>query len=389
MLRPPKYCFKKSHLALAAAAADAIGAKVYPRSWKRCGALPLPSGQRILIVRLDHIGDVLLSTPAIRALRESLQPKQLDALVGPWSSELLRGNPAVDKVLVYAAPWHARRPPHKTSGAFLRTVRGLNKRRYDVGIDLRGDVRSILLMTLSGIPCRVGYGITGGGFLLSHEMPYPMESRYDVHEIDRNLAVAERLSGQSARVRWPHVSICSESQTQAERLMHKHALDRARKVLIVHVGAGYPSKRWPIERFIEVARRVKEGHPEAVVVLTGSSEERALGAYCDAALPRCHNLVGATSLGGLSALLRELASRAGFVGADSGPMHIAWCVGMPVVALFSATDSAERWRPRGRAVVIQRDVPCKHCEKLSCGDHRCMLDITVEEVYAAVEHMWP
>jgi len=387
-----KYCFKKKRWRLAIGLIDTAGATA--ARLQRCVRaatdcpLPVPPGLSILAIRLDHIGDVLLSTPALSAVRECLRPRRLDVLVGPWSREVLAADPDIDDLLVYPAPWHARRRPRRALSDFFRVARMLRRRRYDVAVDFRGDIRNIALMALSGIPCRIGYGITGGGFMLSHEMPYSMESRYNVHEIDRNLQLVERLGGTRGSRRWPCAPTTAAAQAEAESLAREHGLDDAERVLVVHVGAGYPSKCWPIERFAELGRRVVRRHTDTALVLTGGPDERALGAYCEAALPGCRNMVGATTLGGLSALLSRLAPRAVFVGADSGPMHLAWCAGMPVVGLFSGTDSAERWRPLGPSVVIQHDVPCKRCEKLSCDDHRCMQAITVDEVYDAVEALW-
>ncbi len=335
---------------------------------------PRRTPRRILLVNLAHIGDVLMTTPAIAAIRAAHRDAHLAMLAGPWSAAVLENNPHLDEILVTRASWwdRDRGSPWCIPGEFLEFVEVLRSGRFDAVVNFKSFFQENLAAALAGIPSRIGYGIYGGGFLHTSCVDFP----WDAHTVEEHLALAALLGGSAAH---PVVEVFPSRED--ERVVEDWLGNPPRALVAMHLGAGAPAKRWPVEGFAAVARLVRE-RLESDIVLVGGVPDAPWG-------EEFRRRVGFPVLDGVGRFgIRQTAAlltrcRA-FVGNDSGPAHLAAAVGCPAVVVFSGTNDVHRWRPWGRNVrTIQKTPECAPCGLDLCArtDHACLSEITPQEVF--------
>ncbi len=370
---------------------------------------------RLLVIRPDHIGDLLFATPALRALRAAYPRAHLAALVGPWGADIVRRNPFLDEVLTCDFPWFSRRPkssplePYRLLWAEARRLRSLG---FDLALNLRFDFWwGALLAYLAGIPRRVGYDIAECRPFLTDAVPY-MPGR---HEVQQNLTLAEQVAGGGSgtqgisdfgfRISELDFPLSDAERAFARQWLAAHGLGEGEALVAIHPGAGAAVKLWPVERWAALASALAERHG-VCILLTGSAGERPLVEAVAAGMHTQPLLaVGETTLGQLAALFAACRL---VLGVDSGPLHLAVAVGAPTVHLFGPVDPAlfgpwgDPARPRrsgglgkpAHAVVQAQyfDQPCQRrpCNRLDYAPaelpaHPCMSTITVAQVLAAVE----
>ncbi len=370
-----KYLFKKPWKRFLFKLIDTIGwilffwARFLPRS---------NSVRRILLMRMDQIGDVVFTIPAVRAIKRKYPDASIDYLVGPWSEELVELLPEIGKIISFPDNWFSPSFSLKKCAAnFFGALRELKRGKYDLAIDFRGDFRNIFLLFLAGIPERLSYGVTGGGFLLSQECSHDKR----IHQVDLNLKLVQKLccdiEDKSFGIQ------LSDSRKEAGRDLLVNIPKMERKV-VVHMGAGYPSKQWGSERYRRLIDMISE-KKLAWVVLVGLESERSLVGNWSSVNGRVLNLIGKTTFSELAAVIDQCDL---FIGNDSGPSHIAAALGKKEVVIFSGTNDADIWKPwNPKAVLIRKDVPCSPCEEKVCFQprHYCMEDIAVEEVFRKVQ----
>lgn len=353
---------------------------------------PASEVRRLLVVRPDHLGDVLFATPALRRLRAALPDTEIVALVGPWAAPVLARNDAVDSLLTWDIPWFNRRPRRHLAEPYVsaaRLARALAGARFDAALILRFDFWwGALAAHLAGIPLRIGYCVPEVRPFLTRAVRYAGRQ----HEVERNLVLAAALVGQAARGEGTaqlEFTVAPEDAAAAEALLAGEGVRPEEPVVAIHPGAGAALKLWPPERFAAVADALA-GRLGARVVLTGSAAERALA---DAVAARCErqpvSLAGRTSLGALAAVYQRARL---VVGSDSGPLHLAVAVGAPTVHLYGPADHRTfgPWGDPARNVVVRLDLPCAPCGRLDVctrpgGGRPCVLEVTPEQVVAAAE----
>lgn len=333
-----------------------------------CAAPSWPGlGARTLVLRLDQLGDIVQSLPFFDALDATWPGRKVDVLTTPQGREVLDGHPAVGEILVWACPWFG--PARGFDLADWRAlVARLRGRGYQAAVDLRGDLRTILTLWWCGIPTRVGYGTTGGGFLLTHELPWQPGQ----HAIDRNLELAARLG---ARV-----------TERVPRLRGRRGtFPRGREpLLVVHPDAGTEAKRWSEEGFAEALRILVRERLDLRVLLVGL--DRARGERIRAAVDseQVLDFMGKTDL---PALIDLLASADGLLTNDSGPGHLAAALGKRTWILWSGTAPSEVWKPRGGIPrLFETWVPCAPCGARECPvpGHPCLTRLEPGEVARAI-----
>jgi heptosyltransferase-3 len=330
--------------------------------------------KRVLVVRLDHLGDILPATGIPQLLKEHFAGSSVSFLTSSAGAELLKHNPFVDEVLVYDAPWFARGGRSKKGGArFWKTIREIKKKKFDLALSLRGDLRENFMVFAGGVTHRVGYGVTGGGFFLTRPLIYREGDR--AHESRRTLDIL-RAAGVPKEVLAAHIYFSPEEE---ERLR----ADRRTKGLpdswaVVQLKAGTESKDWPRAQAEEFTALCAEKLPRLPLLFIGDSPD-GLEWLTDLlkknpALP-WKNLIGKTTLRELLWLIRQ--SRL-FVGLDSGPSHIAASFGVPTLFLYSGTNVFEEWRSlEESAEFLRNPVPCSPCHLTECSvpGHPCMSGI--------------
>jgi heptosyltransferase-2 len=421
-----KYRYSKWRWRVLVRALDAVG-----RSgmwlWRLVRPLPaFSTPRRILVVQLDHMGDAVLTSPLFPRLRSAYPDATIDVLASPSNVAVFEADPHVDRVHLAARNWFERRPAGRALGsAVWHLGRTLRAARYDLGIDVRGDVLSVLVLALAGIPRRLGWAMGGGGFLLTdvaewvpnrHEVAsrlallqclgLPDEDegppRVLVHATDRDRARvgqwlreawAERPTrAASAKVRVGPRSAGPARARGLERVgpagadwLHAGRFGAEAPLLAVHLGAGTPAKRWPPGHWrVLVNRFLVDGW--RVVVVGGPEDADAAEAL--EPHPNLRDWTGRLALTETAALLERADL---FVGADSGPAHLAACAGVLSVVLFSGTNRPRQWRPWSRrSLVLRHRVACQPCHCKSCplADHPCLSGLSPGRVYRAAMRWW-
>jgi lipopolysaccharide heptosyltransferase II len=349
-------------------------------------------------VRLDALGDVLMCTPAMRALREAAPGRRLTLLTSPSGAAAAPFIPEVDDVIVHAAPW--MKADVSASPDDLRDLAAdLAARRFDAAVVFTTYTQSALpaalLCWLAGIPLRLAHCRENPYHLLTDWVEDPEPQTMVRHEVVRQLALVRRAGAAPGQAQMREKTALSFALRPADlaavrlRLL-RVGIDASRPFLLLHPGASAASRRYPAGHWARALGLLvrRTGLP---VVLTGSEAEIALvdeiraGCGVTAHPPGhslTHSLAGQLSLGELGAALR-LAAVA--LTSNSGPAHVAAAVGTPVVDLYALTNPQHTpWKVRSR--VLFQDVPCRFCFKSACpaGHHECLAGVAPERVVEAV-----
>jgi len=337
--------------------------------------------RKILIVRLDRIGDVVLSTPAIKAVREAYPDSHIAFMVRPYCRDVVEGNPYLNEVIIYD-----KEGKEKPLAGNLNFIRMLREKKFDLAIILHPTVRTHLVAALAGIPERAGYD-RKWGFLLTKRLPHTKQFGLK-HEIDYTLDILRHL-GIEAKDRTLYMPVDRQSERKAEEIFAESGIKEKERVIAVNPSASCPSKRWPPERFAEVADRLAERYGARTVIISDSKDKAFSGRAASAMSHGCLDLSGRTTVADVASVLRRAKL---FISNDSGPVHIACAVGTPVVAIFGRSDkglSPKRWGPVGkRDIVLHKDVGCEKCLAHNCKiGFRCLEAVTVEDVLSAAERI--
>lgn len=327
----------------------------------------------ILFIRLYFIGDVLLSTPVLDALKRTFPDARLTALIRKRARDVLINNPNVDEIIEYDAVERYHSPFWQG-----RLALDLRRERYDLAVDLTGDLRSSWILLVSEPGFRVGFNHAGTGFLLDRRIPYTARG----HGVDHLLSSVESI-GATTDDRSPRIYLTDGETERAAELVRGAGVDAARGFAGLAPGANWPFRRWSPERFGALARLIRErfGMPS---VVTGSEGDSGLAeAVVEHSGGSAVSLAGRCDIRGLAGVASEAAV---FVANDSGPLHVAASQGTPVVGLFGP-NTPEVYAPRGApSRVIWHRYPCSPCNQKQCvrEDDPCMAAISVDEVFEAV-----
>ena len=336
--------------------------------------------RRILVVKLDHLGDVVLATPVLRALRDRYPGATIDVLLHPASVAAVAHHPGVTRVLTYRSPRFARGGP--ADG--LSRLREIAREGYDTLVELRGDGRTLLLPFLTGARRRVDRG----SVRIGHRLRRRTGSGGTLHEVDCNLEIVRSLLD-GRMPDHPRVEVHAGAEARASMLgkLGERGIPLDARLVVIHPGAAWRPRAWRPERFGAVADWIL-GHYDAEVLLVGSEDERDVEDAVRRSMKeeRVHALAGGLTLDELTALLADAAL---FIGNDSGPAHLAAASGAPVIALFGPQDPC-RFGPRSeRAQVLHRPVACFPCRQTVCvlPEDPCVNRNEVADVIARVREV--
>lgn len=347
--------------------------------------------RKLLAVRLDNLGDVLMTTPALSAIRQSLPGVHLTLMASQAGATLQPFVDEVDAVIAYDAPWmkggFARKPDASPEDEWA-IVQRLAKEQFDAAVIFTCYTQSALpaamLCRQAGIPLRLAHCHENPYGLLTEWVPDPEPSHGIRHEVERQLALvgAVGFCADDDRMSFDYrsddlVSLCAK--LEALEVTPK------RPWVVVHPGASAPSRRYPAGQF-GMAADLIASDINCHVLFTGSADEADLVLTAQAQMQRPGvSLAGQLSLGELAALIAHSKL---LVSSNSGPVHIAAAVGTPVVDLYALTNPQHTpWRVPSR--VLNRDVPCRNCLKSVCpqGHHNCLRLVTPEEVAQAAHEL--
>jgi lipopolysaccharide heptosyltransferase II len=346
----------------------------------------------ILLIRLRLVGDVVFTTPAIRALRRRFPDARLTYLVERGAAPVVASNPDLDEVIVLDRTGGVRRLIDD-----LRLARQLRRRRFDVAIDFHGGPRSSWLAWVSGAPRRVGYNITSRSWMYTDRVSRPRELR-PRHSVSNQSDLLAPLGIPPLHPVTDPVEMpeSADARQQVDALLTAARVPPDAELIVIHVSAGNPFRRWPPEAFARLTAALARGSSRRRIVLTsGPSESGAAAEIAGRARasldPPTWGRILMTEELGLAALRVLVARAALFVGGDSGPLHIAGTTETPIVAIYGPTLPARShpWRdPRFVSEAVEPGpLPCRPCDQRACipGDFRCLTQTTAEQVTSAAE----
>jgi len=323
------------------------------------------------------LGDVLLSTPVVEAMRDKFPEAYIAFMVRPEWKDAVKNNPYLDEVILY--------DKYGAQKGFLSTVRfalGLKKKKFDTGIALHPTNRVHIMMFVAGIPVRIGYD-RNLPFLLTERAPHRKQEG-EKHEADYNFDMLNSAGIHITRsARKPYMVTDENEKRQVDSVLKDAGLGE--KIIAVHAGASCPSKRWPPERFAEAADVLGERCGCEIALIGGSETEEFSKKVMSTMKRRAHDLTGMFLVGELAEFLSRCKM---LISNDSGPVHVSVAVGTPAVVIFGRNIpglSPRRWGPLGeRDKVLHTDKGCEICLAHNCTrEFRCLKAITPEDVIRA------
>lgn len=342
--------------------------------------------KRILCVRLDYLGDVLMSTPAIRALKQSQPDRHITLLTSPDGAAVAPHVPEIDATLTYAAPWmkHGGVPDPAHD---LAMIRRLAEGCFDAAVIFtvysQNPLPAAMLCHLAGIPLRLAHCHENPYRLLTDWVPDPEPQQIVRHEVRRQLDLVATVDARTADSRLSF----RVRDTDKEGILHRLCalgIDHQGPWLALHPGASAASRRYPQQHWTAAARELAASL-RCPLVFTGNKQEAALVEQIRHNVPNAFSLAGQLDLGQLAALI-SLASV--LICNNTGPAHIAAAVGTPVVDLYALTNPQHApWQVASR--VLFHDVPCRYCYKSVCpqGHHDCLMRVSPQQVVAAAREL--
>lgn len=334
----------------------------------------------ILAVRMDNIGDVIMLSPALRAIKRARPSARLTLLASPAGATAAPLLPWINDVIAWRAIWQDLGDLPFDPGRELELVATLRERQFDAALVFTSFSQTphtpAYACYLAGIPLRAGTSKVFGGAVLTDELRCEDDA---LHQAERNLRLIEAV-GYRVDDRRLTVNIPTAARGSTRALLREAGANTAHPYVIVHPGASADARRYQVERFAEVVALLDARGDQAVV--TGSEREHDLIAAVCGDTPGAIPLVGRTSVAEYAAIVEGAAA---VVCNDSLPMHLADAVGTPAVVLFSGTDLASQWRPRTIAArLLRRPTACTPCYRFDCPIGLPCLDIEPFEVVAAL-----
>jgi len=336
--------------------------------------IDLSSIKNILIIRLRRMGDNIMTTPAITALKENFPKASLTYVVEEPFREVVEGNPYLDGIIVL--------PRKQKSKDLVKSIKQIRKTKYDVLIDLFGGPKAAWITLFTRARLKIGYAVKYKSFIYHRRISRSPRKGF-IHSVENHINLVRALGKEVNPIPPLFIPEASrEEKGKISRFIKNHSLENF-NVIVFHIGAGSRFRDWGLNNMIGLTSKINQ-KPDLRIVLVGDSKDqiRAEQIIKETSAP-IYSLTGKLGL----KELRELIIQADlFVGPDSGPMHLAASTPTPIVAYFGPTLPA-RFSPwRGDALIIEKDYDCRfECRQRKCiyDDFRCIQTITPQEVFEA------
>lgn len=303
--------------------------------------------KNILAIRTDRFGEFILTLPAIFALKENFSQSRLTIMAHPYSAQLIQGNKTIDEILEY---------DDGRDRGILPTAQIINeirKHKFDLAVIFNPKKKFHLITFLAGIPIRVGYDRKWG--VLLNKKIKDLKSLGIKHEIDYNFDLVKTIGVKSDN-RLPSIFIDKPDEARAARLLAEGGITNKSEFIIIHPWTSDSVKQWPIHNFIELAEKIVQETNLSVVIIGGKEEAIKNQKYFTNLNNGIIDLIGKTSLKELAGLLKKTKL---LISGDSGPVHLACCVDIPVIAIFRSDipgKSVTRWGPKSKgSIVIEKN----------------------------------
>jgi len=338
-----------------------------------------PQMEKILIIQTAFLGDVILTTPLLKAVKTIYPESSLSFLLIPETKEVLANNPWLDEIIVYD-----KRKKDKGIANFFSLVKRIRKKNFDRALIPHRSLRSASLCYLSKIPQRIGFDRSAGASLFTQKIKY----QKNLHEIERNLSLLEEIPVNDFKDFSPELFPTKEDFIRVEEFLRNHRSEDDKRIIAIAPGSIWATKRWLPERFAQVADLlIKE--LKAKIIFLGSKEDEQL-CYQISDLMETDPAIAAGKMSFLQSA--ALISKCSVIlSNDSAPVHMASAKGIPVVEIFGSTIPQFGFAPYGnKNVIIEKPLYCRPCGihgKNKCPEKhfRCMKEITTQEVFEVVK----
>ncbi len=335
--------------------------------------------ENILVRATNWVGDLVMSTPALAAIRKSYPGSRISVLVRPPLEGLLKGNPAVDDIILYD------KKRYKGPMGIAKLARELRRRRFSRAILLQNAFEAALIAFMANIPIRMGYSTDGRGLLLTHGVKVARKTR-EKHQVYYYLDMLEALGLKSAGEK-PRLYPGKEDRRDGANILKEHGISRGDLIVGINPGAQYGvAKKWYPERYGTLADRLIKNFGAKILIFGGAGDVSVAGTVEASMKGGCVNLAGKTSLEDLMALAGKCRL---FVTNDTGAMHVAAALGVPTLAVFGSTDPVATG-PFGKGCrVVRNPVYCSPCLKRTCPlkHYKCLESVSVDRVYSEAARM--
>ncbi len=363
---------------------------------------------RILLIRPDHLGDLIMTTPVFHALKQEAPNAHISVMVGPWSSEVIERHPDIDRVLICPFPGFQRAAQKALAPYILlfKTAKQLQREHFDVGINLRPDFWwGAVLLYLARIPRRVGYALEPGKPFLTHALLFQSPQHSTISNLYLASAALQSIGYPSlyepyTPEHYPlhFIPTPAEQQWASTRLSNK-GIDIHSTLVVIHPGSGAAVKLWRTEGWATCADALTKSLTMSTpvrIMLTGSKNERPMLEEIARNMQSSAVLVTDATIGQLAALQAKALL---VLSVDSGPLHLAVSQGAPTIQLFGPTDPHifGPWGKKERHIVLASTYRCSSCPNIPCGrldfspqevaDHPCVRLIMEQQVLAEVEKL--
>ena len=337
------------------------------------------SQAKIMIRAANWVGDAIMSTPVIRAVRKNFPKATITVLAKPWVIPVYENNPYIDKILLYDS-----KGCHKKGFGTLKLAKDLREYQFDLAILMQNAFEAGLLAFLAGIKERVGYNTDARGFLLNRSISLnPALKKGHLIEYYIGILKGASLADDGREL---DLFLCESDRVFANHFLKKEKFDLSRPVIGINPGAtGGTAKRWFPERYALVCKNLAQKFKVKILIFGGPSDNELGNYIAGLSKGHCINIAGTTSLGQAFALIEKCSL---FVTNDSGLMHAAAALNINQVAVIGSTDHIFTSASNENSIMVRVPVPCSPCLKDVCPtDHQCMDKISVDMVMETCESL--
>jgi heptosyltransferase-2 len=332
--------------------------------------LPDRQWQRIIVIDLLYLGDLMFAVPFFRELRKNFPAAQIDLIVNNAFYSVMENNANLDNIYAYDKSWSNKQS--------VRFARGLGRNNYDLGINIHGSWRTALLLKLINPSYAIGYGGQGRGLFLNQELKQPVNQ----HMVDVYLNFLREMD-LSVETGLPYLEVTDEARNEINKKLENWGIDTKVQLIALNTAGTWPTKRWTAEGFAQLGDVLNREYGRVIMVGSPGDLSR-VEEIVELMETEPIIAVGKTSLKELAALLARCDL---VISNDSGPVHVAAAVGTPTITIFGPSDDI-KYRPLGeKHRIVKTAIDCRPCGKHLCpwGHHRCMTEIQPNEIIDVIE----
>ena len=366
------------------------------------GMLITKKPEKILIIRLSAIGDVVHVLPALILLRSNFPESKITWLVEDKASDILTGHPDIDDVIVFPRKKWQREilkinRTLNTLSDILTFCKKLRSQHYDLVIDFQGNLKSGIMNLITGSGKRVGFGrgyCKEFNYLTTQYQAHPPGKK--MHRIDKNLFLLKKLgietfqpvglTGRRRGFQRPKLPVFKVDKKYISEFINT-AINPSLPIIIIHPGTSKfgSYKQWPPLNYALLADMILESYEANVVFTWGPYEYSVVKEIVE---KMKHKAIPACETRSIKQLVELISRSSLFIGGDTGPLHIASILDIPVVGIYGPKDPEIYGPYNSKSIVIKKDMPCSPCRKRTCGDPICMSSIPPEDVFRGVEKLF-